>query len=103
MFSSSSTAPISTHHRQKRNRVTIGSAKYRSSMALGTSAIIRETTTVVKQVLKTLMYRKGGPPVASGEEGDGLDQALLDGKDEYCCEHLNEMDSHTIVRTKSWV
>ena len=72
-------------------------------MALGTSAIIRESTTVVKQVLKTLTHRKGGPPASSGEEEDGLDQALLDGKVEDCCEHSNEMDSQTIVSTKSLV
>ena len=72
-------------------------------MALGTNAIIRETTTVVKQVIKTVLHRKGEPSASSEEEEDGLDQALLDGKVEDCCEHSNEMDSHTIVRTKSLV
>ena len=72
-------------------------------MALGTSAIIRETTTLVKQALKTLTHRKGAPPTSPEEEEDGLDQALLDDKDEYCCEHSHDTDSHTIVRAKSWV
>lgn len=92
-------------HSTGRNATELPSktAKYHSSMALGTSAIIRETTTVVKQVLKTVLHRKGAPPASSPEEEDGLNQALLDDKVEHCCEQSPDMDSHTIVRTRSWV
>ena len=70
-------------------------------MALGTSAIIRETTLVVKRVLKTLLHRIRTPLDFSSK--DGLGQALLDGKIEDCCEYSHDVDSHAIVRTKSWV
>ena len=76
-------------------------------MALGTSAIIRETTQVVKRVLKPLLNRTRAPPDYSSEDGSG--QALLDREiEDRCetaddCEYLPDTDSHATVRTKSWV
>ena len=103
MFNSFSTTP--SLQSTSRNAIELASkiAKQFSSMALGTRAIIRETTTVVKQVVKTLTHRKGALTTSPKEEEDGLDQPLLDGKDEYCCEHWDEIDSQISVRTKSWV
>ena len=71
-------------------------------MALGTSAIITETTLVVKQIVKTLCHRTRAPL----DLEDGLGQALLDGETEGRYEVEDEYtrtDTEATVRTKSWV